>query len=148
MKLTTDTIVAAATALSQPSTKFTKMANADKFAVIKAMRVFRPVAEAFDKFKADAREKLKPENFEVMQEQAKRYDELTEAERVDFTVAYNDYERAVNDCVTDELRKEVEVDYQTISEEAFGALLESNDFNIVTSMALQDALCGPADKKE
>lgn len=146
MKLTTDTIVAAATALM--GAKLTKMANADKFAVINAMRVFRPVAEAFDKFKADAREKLKPENFEAMQEQAKRYDELTEAERVDFTVAYNDYERAVKECVTDELRKEVEVDYQTISEEAFGALLDSNDFNLVTTMALQDALCGPTDKKE
>lgn len=137
MKLTTDTAVTAAMALM--AAKLTKMENKDKFAVIRALRALRPVAESYERFCNDAREKLRPDGYLTL---TKRQGALTASERGELAAAMDSYNRAVGECIAEELRRELDFDCEPLSSEAFGALLDSNDFNAATMMALQDVLCG------
>lgn len=136
----TETIVMAHNALK--GAKLTKMEDAEKFAAIKAARALKPAAEDFSGLVEDAKEKLKPEGWDELKEKAGRFKSLPEEEKTAVNADLTAYNRRVEDCVKDELAKEREVEIAPLSEEAFGRLLSSNDFEMQTIMALQDALCG------
>ena len=121
--------------------KLSKMDDADKFKVIKATRAFRTTAKDFDEFLKDAQEKLKPENFEEMQESAKNMKDLSEEDKAKLNAFFSDYQKKIESCIEEETKKEVETVFEKLSEDAFGKLVSSNDFTVNDIMALQDALC-------
>lgn len=123
------------------SAKVSKMEDAEKFAVVKAMRVFRPIADGFAAFVDDAREKLRPENFEEIQHKIQHVDTLSEEERNAVNAQVDAYARSINECILDEARKEVDLEFEPLSEEALSRLAASNDFDISTILFLGDALC-------
>lgn len=138
-EIKTETIVMAHNALK--GAKLTKMEDGEKFSAIKAARVLKPAAESFTGLVEDAKEKLKPENWDELKEKAGRFNSLSGEEQAAVNAALTAYNRSVEECVKDELAKPCEVEISPLSEEAFGRLLSSNDFEMQTIMALQDALC-------
>lgn len=128
------------------SAKLSKMDDKDKFLVIKAMRQLKPVFTAYEEFVKDAQEKLKGDDFEDVQTKARKWQEegentsLTIEERRNINIYLNDYSNKVNECLKEEVEKDNELTYEKISEEAFGKLIASNDFDVKTIMNLQDAL--------
>ncbi len=126
--------------------KLTKMDDADKYRVIKAIREMKPIAEQFDSFVSDARERLKPEDFDAMQKKAVKWQKegeqttLTMEERIAINRFFTDYNKRVEECVKEEAEKEVSPEYGRLSEEAFEKLIGSNDWTVKEIMEVEDVL--------
>ena len=128
--------------------KYSKLDDADKIKVWKISRVLQPVAEKFDADSKDAAEKLKPEGYD---DKALKWNEtrdktingikddlpMTPKEFVEFTYqVLNPYNKNVNDALEEFKDKEVELDFEPLSEEAFGKLMASNDWTMEQVMAV------------
>ncbi len=119
--------------------KLTKMDEADKLTVIKAMRALRPVAETYDKDTEEGRRALQDDRFDDMQQKAQKHNEAIQEKKQDGLLSYsdlkelNDYFTAYDKSVR-KMQKELDDIELTLtighlSEEAFGKLAASNDFN-------------------
>jgi hypothetical protein len=132
--------------------KYTKMEDADKIKVWKIGRVLKPIAEKFEDESKDAAEKLKPmENFDELLQNAQEFERVTKTPKADaselkmgaaeygaFLKELQNYNKLVSEAVKGFADKEVEVEFEPISEEAFGKLMNSNDwtFNQVVDIEL------------
>lgn len=116
--------------------KLGKMEDAEKFALIKAVRQLKKVGTDFDDFLKDAQEKLKPENFEAIAGKVQNKEELTPEE----AAKLNKYNADVTTCVKDELDKDVELTFAPLSEEAIGRLIASNDFAVAEILTVTDVI--------
>ena len=132
--------------------KLTKMEDADKFKVIKALRVIKPIAKGYEDFIEEAKNQLKGDDHDKMTKKAqdwnkdnqgKKVGELTQ-EQIDELNAINtyfaEYNKRVETCLKEEAGKEVELTYDKLSEEAFSKLVASNDWTCGQIMALSDAV--------
>lgn len=134
--------------------KLAKMEDKEKFTLIKAMKVLKPIKNDYEDFVKDAREKLKGDNHEDM---VKRVEEWrtkhNDTKPGDFTPAelkelneintyFNDYNKKVEECVKEEADKEVTPEYARLTEDAFGRLLASNnDWDVEKSLMVSEVLC-------
>ena len=73
--------------------------------VVKARKVIRPIAESLESFMKD------------IQEKAASWDTMTEEQRTE-----------LNNAANDELLKEVEVEFEKLSEESIAKLIQENGF--------------------
>lgn len=138
-KLPTAKIVAAVNILGAKDTKLSQMKESDQFAAVRTLCGAKPVAEAFEKYVSDARERLKPDNFADIQEKYQKFDTLTDEEKRELNKQIAEYENAVNRCVADELASEKEVTVHTVSDEAFIKFLASNpDMSLSDKAAISE----------
>lgn len=139
-----DNIVSLYTILKEA--KLTKLADADKYSIIKILRKLRPTAEKFDADKKDASERLKPENWDDIIAKAQQWQKegedttLTEEERKEINATIIKYENSVRECIIEELNTEVEVDMPTINEAVFEKLMASNDWEAKTALLVADEI--------
>lgn len=138
-ELTVQTIIDANNILK--TAKLGKMKDGESFQVVKALRAIKAAATPAQELIDTANEKLKPENFDAIQEKASRFDSLTDAEKIEVNNRLVEYQNKVNRCTLDELKKTVKIDIEPLSEESFGRLVESNDYTAGQIMVLQDVLC-------
>lgn len=127
--------------------KLSKMEDEDKFKVIKAMRVMRPIAEKFDKDEKEAADKLKDEKHGEMSEKANQHNEallskqvdklLPASELVTLNMYFNDYQKKLNECLKPLQEEEVPAEFDKLTEEAFKKLLASNDFTVEQMLDLE-----------
>lgn len=132
--------------------KLTKMEDADKFTVIKALRVFKPVAKGYEDFIEDAKNKLKGEEHDAMTERAQKWNDANQGKKVGeltkeqiaeleaINKYFSDYNKSVEDCVKEEAEKEVELAFDKLTEESFGKLVASNDWTCGQIMELSDSI--------
>lgn len=106
--------------------KLGKMEDAEKFALIKAVRQLKKTATDFDDFLKDAQGKLKPDGLETIAAKMQAKEELTPEE----SAKVSKYNQDVANCVKDELDKDVELTFAPLSEDALGRLIASNDFSV------------------
>lgn len=112
--------------------KLGKMKDGDKFSAVKIMKGLKGVATSYDDFLKDASEKLKPEGFaEIQGKENPTPDEKKVLEK---------YQQDINECVSEELKKEVELDFTPLSEEGMKGIMESNDFTMGQIMALYEVI--------
>ena len=133
--------------------KYGKMDDADKIKVWKIARRLKPVATKFDEDSKDAAEKMKPyEDFDKKLQKAQEYERLrqkkeptidvmTTADYDAFIEDFKKYNQVVNDAIKEFADKEVKVEFDTISEDAFGKLLASNDWNMGQVTLIGDFIC-------
>jgi hypothetical protein len=150
LTLTTEKVLAAFNVLS--SAKYGKLDDADKIKVWKITRKLKPVAEKFDDDSKDAAEKMKPsEDFNERLVKAQEYERTIKqpdfdasklpmgaAEYSKFVDEFKAYQKLVNDTISDFAKKEVEVEIEILSEDAFGKLMASNDWNMAQVVALDE----------
>lgn len=140
-KIKTETVLKAVSLLREA--KLTNIESAtDKYAIIKSLKAMKPVADAFEDFRADALDKLKGENhddmvaaFRKMQVEEMR---IKKGEIKGFTMPVDEmmtvanyikkYDKEVGDCISEESGKEVELDIKTVSENSIAQLIDSNDW--------------------
>ena len=143
-EITTDTVKSVYKLLND--SKLTKMEDKDKFIVIKAVRKFKPIAADFEDLKKDVQEKLKGENFEEMQKKALQWNEegdkttLTEDERKEVNMFFYEFNKNVKECLKEETEKKHELEYEKLSEDAFGKFISSNDFKVDDIIKIQEAM--------
>ena len=148
LTLTTEKVLAAFNVLS--SAKYGKLDDADKIKVWKITRKLKPVAEKFDEDSKDAAEKMKPsEDFDERLAKAQEYERTIKqtdfdasklpmgaAEYGKFIEEFKAYKKLVDDTIRDFAKKDVEVEIETISEDAFVKLMVSNDWNMAQVVAI------------
>lgn len=143
-EMTTDTVKSVYKLLND--SKLTKMEDKDKFIVIKAVRKFKPIAADFEDLKKDVQEKLKGENFEEMQKKALQWNEegdkttLTEDERKEVNMFFYEFNKNVKECLKEETEKKHELEYEKLSEDAFGKFISSNDFKVDDIIKIQEVM--------
>lgn len=129
----TDTITVAYIILKNASVA--KMKSEEKFAVIKAMRVLKPVATVYQDMIADTREKLKPENAAELETMEQRgLDSLSAEERERYDRCTSAYKAEVDKALNEEAQKEVEIDIEPISDEALGRFADSNENMLIGNL--------------
>lgn len=118
--------------------KYVKMSDDDKIKIWKICRKLKPIAEKFQEDSRDAADKLKPtedfaerlqkaQQFEIDIKENKECTVLTPKEYTDFIIEFKNYNDLVNKAVKEFADKEVEVDFELLSEDAFGKFMASNE---------------------
>lgn len=123
--------------------KYTKMTDEDKIKVWKIARALKPVADKFEDDSKDAAEKFKPtEDFAERLQKAQEFErkrnageDMTDApmgaaEYNEFVNEFQKYNKTVSDAVKEFADKEVEVEFDVLTEEAFGKLMASNEWEV------------------
>lgn len=137
------------------SAKYSKLDDADKIKAWKIARALQPIATKFDEDSKDAAKKLKPtEDFNDRLEKAQKYEAeirkpdcdtsklpMGAAEYEQFIGELKKYNKLVGDAVKEFGEKEVKIEFEPLSEEAFGKLMASNDWNIAQVSALGEIVC-------
>ena len=130
--------------------KYSKMADEDKIRVWKIARALKPVADKFEDDSKDAAEKFKPtEDFSGRLQKAQEYERMAKdtdadmaklpmnaAEYGEFVKEFQSYNKLVGDAIKEFADKEVEVEFEKISEEAFGKLMASNEWTMEQTMEI------------
>jgi isopenicillin N synthase-like dioxygenase len=134
------------------SAKYTKLADEDKIKVLKICIALKPVATKYDEDSKDVAEKLKPsEDYDERLAMAQDYDRASRdkdadmsavkmgpAEFNEFIKEMNHYQDLISKALQDEMEKEVEVEFESISEDALLKLMNSNDWTMAAAMAVSE----------
>lgn len=124
--------------------KYGKMDDGDKIKVWKIARTLKPVADKFEDDSKDAAEKFKPgEDFSERLQKAQDYERMVKdgnadmtklpmgaAEYGEFIKEFQKYNKLVGDAIKEFADKEVELEFEKLSEDAFGKLMASNEWNM------------------
>lgn len=122
--------------------KYSKLSDEDKVRLWKIVRSLKPVATKFKEDIKDASEKFQQEftdfqsrlnnarAYESAKKQGKEELQMTEAEYLDFKKDFAKFDKLVSDAVKEYSEVDVEVEFETISEDAFGKLMASNDWTV------------------
>lgn len=134
--------------------KYTKMSDEDKIKVWKIARALKPVADKFEDDSKDAAEKFKPtEDFAERLQKAREFERMRNAgedmtnapmgaaEYGEFLKEFQKYNQTVGEAVKEFADKEVELTFDTLSEEAFGKLMASNDWTVEQAETAGDTVC-------
>lgn len=129
--------------------KYGSMEDADKIKVWKIARALKPVATKFDEDSKDASEKFKPEGFDENLRKAQEYERVTKDANADasklemgaaeynaFIKELQKYNKLVGDAVKEYAEKEVEVEFDALSEDAFGKLMASNEWTMEQTLEI------------
>lgn len=152
-KVKTEKVLAAFNVLN--TAKYGKLDDQDKIKVWKIARLLKPIATKFDEESKDAAEKMKPtEDFSDRLQKAQQYEQDIrkpdyDAEKLpmgpneyrDFIEEFKKYQKLVNDAVKEFADKEVELEFEPVSEEVFGKLMASNDWTMDQVTTLGDMIC-------
>lgn len=133
------------------TSKYTKMTDEDKIKVWKIARALKPVAEKFDDDSKDAAEKFKPtEDFAERLQKAQEFERMRNAgedmkgapmgaaEYAEFIKEFQKYNKTVADAVKEFADKEVELEFDVLTEEAFGKLMASNEWDMSQVIAISE----------
>ena len=150
-KVKTEKVLGAFNVLN--TAKYAKMDDADKIKVWKIARALKPVATKFDEDSKDAAEKLKPEGFDDNLQKAQEYERVTKdkdadasklemgaAEYGEFIKKLKEMNKLVADALKEFANKEVDIDFEPISEDAFTKLMASNDWTMEQTVMIGELI--------
>lgn len=129
MKTTVDKIVKAYAKLGD--VKVTTLEDKEVMKVIRMRKAMRPVSEDFNAFLEDVKTKFKPEGFEETVRKAQEgWDKMTDAEKKAANELVTGYNRKVEVAVKEESEKEVEIEFETLSEDSLTKLMKENSMTV------------------
>ena len=150
-KVKTEKVLGAFNVLN--TAKYAKMDDADKIKVWKIARALKPIATKFDEDSKDAAEKLKPEGFDDDLRKAQEYERVTKdkeadasklemgaAEYSEFIKKLKEMNKLVADALKEFANKEVDIDFEPISEDAFTKLMASNDWTMEQTVMIGELI--------
>lgn len=129
MKTTVKKITDAYTVLGK--VKVTTLEDKEVMKVIKMRKAMRQTAEDYNAFLQDAQEKFKPENFdETIRKAEAEWKTMTEQQRKDINQMVAEYNKKVADAVKPEAEKEVDIEFEPLSEESLIKLIKENSLTV------------------
>ena len=161
-KLKTDIIITLFRFLNEA--KYTKMNDADKITVWKILRALKPTAEKFEDDKKSCQEKLKPEGYDDLLKEAQKienderkdFGEINTPQReqefvrflcekyenyANFQDVHRNMVKLCSEALQEFASKEVEVKYEPLTEDAFGKLMASNDWQLSKADFIGEYIC-------
>ena len=153
-KMKTEDVLKAYQVIS--TAKYGKLDDADKIKVWKIARAMKPIAEKFREDTEDAQEKMKPtEDFDQQLMKAQEYEReihktdfdatklpMGAAEYGKFVEEFKAYQKLVTETIKEFAEKEVTVEFEPLTEDAFGKLMASNDWTLEQVATLGEIICG------
>lgn len=131
--------------------KITKMEDADKFKIIRAMREMRPVVEKYTNDEKEAIEKLEDEDYKSMLDKAEKHNDaikegdksgiLSHSELKELQDYFEKVQKSKNGCLKELQEEEKDINFEKISDEALSKLISSNDFTVGQILSLEMTLC-------
>lgn len=136
--------------------KYGKLEDADKVKTWKISRALKPVATKYEEDSKDAAEKMKPsEDFDQRLVNAQEYERVSRdknadasnlkmgaAEYGEFIKELQNYNKLVMEACKEFAEKEVDVDFEPLSEQAFEKLMSSNDWTLEQVTVVGDFIVG------
>lgn len=130
--------------------KYAKLSDEDKIKVFKICIALKPIATKYDEDSKDAAENLKPfDDYDEKLAEAQEYDRVSRDKNADtsqlkmgaaefneFIKTMNHYQDLIDKALKDEMEKEVEVEFEPISEDALLKLMNSNDWTVAQAMVV------------
>ena len=120
--------------------KLTKMEDKEKLTVIKAVRALDKVVKEYEALVKEVKEKLKDERFKEMSRRGEDFNAshregqtLTTKEQQEvkeLNAYFGNYNRRLDEVLKADYEREVTVEYERLTEDAFGRLVASNDFTV------------------
>ena len=110
----------------------TKLKEDDVIKLLKARKAMRPYVNEYKDFLKDAQDKFKPENWAEIERKIEQWRQegdrttLTEEERIEINKVGSEYDKKVQSAVKDELEKEIEIEFEKLSENADTKLMIEN----------------------
>ena len=151
-ELTTEKVLVAYRILGPA--KYDKMSDEDKVKVWKIARQMKPIATQFEEESKDASEKLKPgddfvERLQKAQEYERKVKEgdtdgklpMAPKEYQEFMKEFQKFQGLVDKAIREFAKKMVSLDFEPLTEEAFGKLMASNSWTSDQTIELGDILC-------
>lgn len=130
MKTTVKKITDAYTVLGK--VKVTTLEDKEVMKVIKMRKAMRQTAEDYNAFLQDAQEKFKPENFdETIRKAEAEWKTMTEQQRKEANQMVAEYNKKVADAVKPEAEKEVEIEFEPLSDDSLSKLMKENSLTVV-----------------
>lgn len=115
----------------------------DLFAIIRATRAFKAVADAQADFEKDVVERLKPENFDTLIAKRNVFDTLPPEEQREVAEALTAFDKAFTECVEPEQKKEVEIDaFEPLSEDVIAGIAAASENMVLETLLLIEDACG------
>lgn len=137
--------------------KYGSMEDADKIKVWKITRALKPIATKFDEDSKDAAEKMKPKyegGFDETLQKAQEYERMIRDTKVDakklpmgaaeydaFIAKFKEYNKLVGKTIEEFAEKVVKVEFEPLTEDAFGKLMASNEWAFGQAVALSEIIC-------
>lgn len=129
MKTTVDKIVKAYAKLGD--VKVTTLEDKEVMKVIKMRKAMRPVSEEFNAFLEDVKSKFKPEGFEATVRKAQEeWEKMTDSEKRAANELVTGYNRKVEESVKPEAEKEVEIEFEPLSDDSLSKLMKENSLTV------------------
>ena len=144
--------------------KYGSMEDSDKIKVWKITRTLKPIATKFDEDSKDAAEKMKPKyegGFDETLQKAQEYERMIRDPKADtkklpmgaaeydaFIEKFKEYNKLVGKAVEDFANKEVKIDIEPLSDDAFGKLMASNEWTMGQAVALSEIICEATESTE
>ena len=129
MKTTVDKIVKAYAKLGD--VKVTTLEDKEVMKVIRMRKAMRPVSEEFNAFLEDVKTKFKPEGFEDTVRKAQEgWDKMTDSEKRAANELVTGYNRKVDEAVREEADREVEIEFEALSEDSLTKLMKENSLTV------------------
>lgn len=136
--------------------KLTELDGKEKYAVVKMMYKMKPIAEAFDEFRKDYPQKVKPQGWEDIEEDYRKWkeeekeDKCSLAEETANLLKRMEYEylSSIQLGINEEAAQEKDIEVEYLTEEVFEKILGSNDLDCNISMFLADCLVKKEEKKD
>ena len=110
----------------------TKLKEDDVIKLLKARKAMRPHVNEYKDFLKDAQDKFKPENWDEIERKIEQWKQegekttLSELERIEINKVGFEYDKKVQSAVKDELEKEIEIEFEKLSENAGTKLMIEN----------------------
>ena len=149
--MTTEKIYMASLVLEQ--SKYGKLSDDDKIKVWKISRALQPVAKSFEDASKDVSEKMKPEGYDDRLRKSQEYERMTRATNFDarelpmgpaeheaFLKEHRDLQKLVNDALRDMANKEVELEFEPLSQDAFLKFINSNEWTFGQVRVIGDVI--------
>ena len=130
---------------------YQKLDDDDKIKLWKIARTLKPVATKFEEDSKDAAEKLKPEGFDEILQKAQEYEQKKQKGDTDLPMTEEEYQQflkgdwskfngLIAKAVKDFAEKEVELNFEPLSESAFTKLMASNNWEMQKAMTLGELI--------
>lgn len=131
--------------------KYQKLSDDDRVKIWKITRALKAVAVSYESDVQSAQKELMPDDkFPQNFQKARQYEQMkakneenlpmSESEYNEFVELFKGYQTLVNQALEDIAKKEIALDFEPISEEAFGQLMASNDWTLEQASALGEVI--------
>lgn len=116
-----------------------KLEKEDMFKVLRLSNALRATSKALDEFVKDAGDRLKPKDWDKLIDKNTRFAKLTDDEKIEVNRRISEYQKDVDECVKEELKKTADIDLcESLSDEAISNIVATNKLSVEEILMLQD----------